>query len=288
MLSRKVQLSGVNTFKLSTLTPAEMKELFAKMQKGDAQARDTLVEGNLRLVLSILQRFKNRGEILDDLFQVGCIGLLKAIDNFRLDQGVNFSTYAVPMIIGEIKRYLRDNNSIHISRSIKNLSHKVQQTREELIKKYSREPKVSEIARELDLSAEEVVFAFNAAQEPVSLYDPVYNDSTDPVYVMDMISDQNSNSDDWLDTLALQEALARLQPREREILEARFFEGKTQMEIARKVGISQAQVSRIEKAALALIRSYYRQEAGSRIMNRNPEIKAKGPTQFWPWRGWPC
>ncbi|HOB86502.1 MAG TPA: RNA polymerase sporulation sigma factor SigG [Bacillota bacterium] len=262
MLSRKVQLSGVNTFKLSTLTPAEMKELFAKMQKGDAQARDTLVEGNLRLVLSILQRFKNRGEILDDLFQVGCIGLLKAIDNFRLDQGVNFSTYAVPMIIGEIKRYLRDNNSIHISRSIKNLSHKVQQTREELIKKYSREPKVSEIARELDLSAEEVVFAFNAAQEPVSLYDPVYNDSTDPVYVMDMISDQNSNSDDWLDTLALQEALARLQPREREILEARFFEGKTQMEIARKVGISQAQVSRIEKAALALIRSYYRQEGG--------------------------
>ncbi len=260
MLTNKVQLSGVNTFKLATLTPQEMKELFLRVKKGDQLAREILVEGNLRLVLSILQRFKNRGESLDDLFQVGCIGLLKAIDNFQLEHEVNFSTYAVPMVIGEIKRYLRDNNSIHISRSIKNMSHRVQQTREELIKKNCREPKVGEIAEALELTPEEVVFAFNASQEPLSLYDPVFNDSTDPVYVMDMISDQSSCSEKWLDNLALQEALDRLQPRERQILEARFFEGKTQVEIAKQVGISQAQVSRIEKAALELIRNYYKQE----------------------------
>ena len=260
MLSGKVQLTGVNTFKLSTLPPREMKELFRRVKKGDQKARETLVEGNLRLVLSILQRFKNRGESLDDLFQVGCIGLLKAIDNFQLEQEVNFSTYAVPMIIGEIKRYLRDNNSIHISRSIKNLSHRVQQTREELLKRHCREPNVSEIACEMELTAEEVVFAFNATQEPLSLYDPVFSDSTDPVYVMDLISDQSNSAERWLDSLALQEALDKLQPRERQILEARFYEGKTQVEIARQVGISQAQVSRIEKAALELIRSHYKQE----------------------------
>jgi RNA polymerase sporulation-specific sigma factor len=260
VLINKVQLSGVNTFKLATLSTQEMKELFRRVKKGDQLAREALVEGNLRLVLSILQRFKNRGESLDDLFQVGCIGLLKAIDNFQLEHEVNFSTYAVPMVIGEIKRYLRDNNSIHISRSIKNMSHRVQQTREELIKKNYREPKVGEIAEALELTPEEVVFAFNASQEPLSLYDPVFNDSTDPVYVMDMISDQSSCSEKWLENLALQEALDKLQPRERQILEARFFEGKTQVEIARQVGISQAQVSRIEKAALELIRNYYKQE----------------------------
>jgi RNA polymerase sporulation-specific sigma factor len=260
VLSGKVQLTGVNTFKLSTLPPREMKELFRKVKKGDQQARDRLVEVNLRLVLSILQRFKNRGESLDDLFQVGCIGLLKAIDNFQLEQEVNFSTYAVPMIIGEIKRYLRDNNSIHISRSIKTLSQRVQQTREELLKKNSREPNVNEIAAVMDLTVEEVVFAFNATQEPLSLYDPVFSDSTDPVYVMDMISDQSHSTEKWLDNLALQEALAKLQPRERQILEARFYEGKTQVEIARQVGISQAQVSRIEKAAIELIRNHYKQE----------------------------
>ncbi|NLY39351.1 MAG: RNA polymerase sporulation sigma factor SigG [Firmicutes bacterium] len=262
MLSGKVQLTGVNTFKLSTLPPREMKELFRKVKKGDQQARDRLVEVNLRLVLSILQRFKNRGEPLDDLFQVGCIGLLKAIDNFQLEQDVNFSTYAVPMIIGEIKRYLRDNNSIHISRSLKTLSQRVQQTREELLKKNLREPNVNEIAACMDLTVEEVVFAFNATQEPLSLHDPVFSDSTDPVYVMDVISDQSHSTEKWLDHLALQEALAKLQPRERQILEARFFEGKTQVEIARQVGISQAQVSRIEKAALELIRNHYKQEPG--------------------------
>lgn len=260
MLSTKVKLSGVNTFNLTTLSGKEMKELFSKVKEGDNDAREKLVEGNLRLVLSILQRFKNRGETLDDLFQVGCIGLLKAVDNFKLDHEVNFSTYAVPMIIGEIKRYLRDNNSIHISRSIKNLSHQVQQVREELIQKYYREPQVGEIAEAMGLTPEEVVFAFNAAHEPLSLYDPVFNDSTDPVYVMDMISDQTSSSEQWLESLALQEAMERLQPRERQILEGRFFEGKTQVEIAKQVGISQAQVSRIEKAAMDLVRAYYKQD----------------------------
>ena len=259
MLINKVELSGVNTYKLTTLSNQEMKELFYRLKKGENQVRETLVEGNLRLVLSILQRFKNRGESLDDLFQIGCIGLLKAIDNFQLEHEVNFSTYAVPMVIGEIKRYLRDNNSIHISRSIKSMSHRVQLAREELTKTICREPKVSEIAAALELTLEEVVFAFNASQEPLSLYDPVFNDSTDPVYVMDTISDQGNCSEIWLEKLALQEALDRLQPRERHILKARFFEGKTQVEIAGQVGISQAQVSRIEKSALQLIRSYYKQ-----------------------------
>lgn len=261
MLPNKVKLSGVNTFKLAILSTEEMKELFCRVKKGDLEARDALVRGNLRLVLSILQRFKNRGESLDDLFQVGCIGLLKAIDNFELEHEVNFSTYAVPMVIGEIKRYLRDNNSIHISRSIKSLSHRVLQTREELLKKNHREPNLSEIAEAMEMTTEEVVFAFNAAQEPVSLYDPVFRDSTDPVYVMDLISDQSDSTEKWLENIALQEALDKLDPREKRIIEARFFEGKTQVEIARQVGISQAQVSRIEKAALEMIRRHYKQES---------------------------
>ncbi len=266
MISYKVQLSGVNTYKLRTLSSDEMQLLFLKIKEGDAQAREKLVECNLRLVLSILQRFKNRGEPLDDLFQVGCIGLIKAIDNFQLEQEVNFSTYAVPMIIGEIKRYLRDNNSIHISRSVKSLAQKIQQTREKLINRNCREPNISELAREMDLSPEEVVFAYNAVQEPVSLHDPVYNDSTDPVYVMDTISDTSSGCEKWLDNLALQEALSRLAPREKSILEARFIKGQTQVEIARQVGISQAQVSRVEKAALKLIRQYCSSsEHGERI-----------------------
>jgi RNA polymerase sporulation-specific sigma factor len=260
VLPNKVKLSGVDTFKLAVLPADEMKELFRRVKKGDREAREALVKGNLRLVLSILQRFKNRGESLDDLFQVGCIGLLKAIDNFELEHEVNFSTYAVPMIIGEIKRYLRDNNSIHISRSIKSLSHRVLQTREELLKQNHREPNLSEIAAAMEMSTEEVVFAFNAAQEPLSLYDPVFRDSTDPVYVMDLIGDQSDSTEKWLENIALQEALDRLDPREKKIIEARFFEGKTQVEIARQVGISQAQVSRIEKAALEMIRRHYKQE----------------------------
>ena len=259
MLQNRVQLSGVNTYKLAVLSAGEMRELFCRVKQGDSEAREALVRGNLRLVLSILQRFKNRGEPLDDLFQIGCIGLLKAVDNFQLEHGVNFSTYAVPMIIGEIKRYLSDNNSIHISRSIKNLSHRVLQTREKLLKENHREPGLTEIAAAMELTVEEVVFAFNAALEPLSLHDPVFCDSTDPVYVMDLLSDQSDSTEKWLENIALQEALGQLGPREKQIIEARFFEGKTQMEIAGQVGISQAQVSRIEKTALEIIRRHYRQ-----------------------------
>lgn len=273
MLPNKVKLSGVNTFKLAVLSTEEMKDLFHRVKKGDLEARDALVSGNLRLVLSILQRFKNRGESLDDLFQVGCIGLLKAIDNFQLEHEVNFSTYAVPMIIGEIKRYLRDNNSIHISRSIKSLSHRVLQTREELLKKNHREPNLSEIAEVMEMTTEEVVYAFNAAQEPLSLYDPVFRDSTDPVYVMDLISDQSDSTEKWLENIALQEALDKLGPREKRIIEARFFEGKTQVEIAKQVGISQAQVSRIEKGALEIIRHHYKQEPGQEENGDDAEKK---------------
>lgn len=257
MLTRKVQISGVNTFKLPSLSSSYTLELLKQCQEGDHQAREILVEGNLRLVLSILQRFKNRGESMDDLFQVGCIGLMKAIDNFKLDQNVNFSTYAVPMIIGEIKRYLRDNNSIHISRSTKNLAHRAQQTREKLMKENLREPTLGEIAGEMDITVEEVVFALNSSNEPISLYDPVYSDSTDPLYVMDLISDNRQDTEGWLESLAIREALSNLSEREREILEARFFEGKTQLEIAKKIGISQAQVSRLEKGALKMIRCQY-------------------------------
>ena len=273
MLSNKVKLSGVNTFKLAILPTEKMKELFGRVKEGDREARETLVRGNLRLVLSILQRFKNRGESLDDLFQVGCIGLLKAIDNFELEQGVNFSTYAVPMVMGEIKRYLRDNNSIHISRSIKSLSHRVLQTREELLKSNHREPSISEIAESMEMTAEEVIFAYNAAQEPVSLYDPVFRDSIDPVYVMDLISDQSDSTEKWLENLALQEALDKLGSREKSIIKARFFEGKTQVEIAGQVGISQAQVSRIEKSALEMIRQHFRQESAPEEVGREGKGK---------------
>ncbi|NLZ28301.1 MAG: RNA polymerase sporulation sigma factor SigG, partial [Firmicutes bacterium] len=258
MLPRKVQISGVNTYKLPVINNKKMIELLRDLKDGDESARQILVEGNLRLVLSILQRFKNRGESLDDLFQVGCIGLMKAIDNFQLEQKVNFSTYAVPMIIGEIKRYLRDNNnSIHISRSIKNLAHRIQQTREMLTKDYLREVTLKEIATELDITIEEVVFAMNSCHDPLSLHDPVFNDSTDPVYIMDLISDQCQSTDNWIENIAIKEALDKLPPREKEILEARFFEGKTQLEIAGEIGISQAQVSRLEKAALRFLRHRY-------------------------------
>ena len=259
MLSEKVHISGVNTYKLPTIDNKVMLELLQRYQEGDESARQELIEGNLRLILSILQRFKNRGESMDDLFQVGCIGLMKAIDNFKLDQKVNFSTYAVPMIIGEIKRYLRDNNnSIHISRSIKNLAQRIQQVREKLTGDNSREVTLDEIADELEISVEEVVFALNSCNEPVSLYDPVFNDSTDPVYVMDMISDQCQTTEIWTENLAIKEALNKLSPREKEIVEARFFRGKTQLEIAHEQGISQAQVSRLEKGALKYLRqSYY-------------------------------
>ncbi len=266
MSQQKVNISGVNTFKLPALSNEKIFELFGRLRQGDESAREELIQGNLRLVLSILQRFKNRGENMDDLFQVGCIGLMKAIDNFNLEQKVNFSTYAVPMIAGAILRSLRDNNTIHVSRSVKNTAQKIQQARERLTREYLREPTLKEIAREMELSEEEVVFALNSINEPVSIYDPVFHDSTDPVYVMDLISDQEESAESWLESLAVSEALKHLGPREKEILEARFFKGKTQLEIAREIGISQAQVSRLEKAALKVIRrSYFKGESGSAL-----------------------
>jgi len=233
-----------------------MRELFRALAAGDTAAREKLINGNLRLVLSVIQRFNNRGENVDDLFQVGCIGLMKAIDNFDLGQNVKFSTYAVPMIIGEIRRYLRDNNPIRVSRSLRDIAYKALQVRDILVNRYSREPSVSEIARELHVQREEVVFALDAIQEPISLFEPVYHDGGDPIFVMDQVKDDKEQDASWLEELAVREAMNKLSSRERHILNLRFFHGKTQMEVADEIGISQAQVSRLEKAALQRLRRY--------------------------------
>ncbi len=227
-----------------------MRVLFKQMQEGDISAREELVNGNLRLVLSVIQRFNNRGEYVDDLFQVGCIGLMKSIDNFDLGQNVKFSTYAVPMIIGEIRRYLRDNNPIRVSRSLRDIAYKSLQIRDKLMTKNSKEPNPTEIAKELGVTKEEVVFALDAIQDPVSLFEPIYNDGGDPIFVMDQISDDKQKDIQWLEDIALKEAMTRLNQRENMILQMRFFQGKTQMEVADEIGISQAQVSRLEKAAI--------------------------------------
>lgn len=252
----KVEICGVNTAKLPVLTNPQMRDLFARMQAGESGTRNQLVTGNLRLVLSVIQRFNNRGEYVDDLFQVGCIGLMKAIDNFDLSQNVKFSTYAVPMIIGEIRRYLRDNNPIRVSRSLRDVAYKALQVRDALVTRLSREPSVGEIAQELGLPLDEVVFALDAIQEPVSLFEPLYHDGGDPIYVMDQVSDEGNHDGNWLEGIAIREALRRLNERERLILTLRFFQGKTQMEVAEEIGISQAQVSRLEKAALGHMRKY--------------------------------
>lgn len=256
MMINKVEICGVNTSKLPVLKNAVMRELFKKMQQGDFTAREELISGNLRLVLSVIQRFTNRGEYVDDLFQVGCIGLMKAIDNFDLGQNVKFSTYAVPMIIGEIRRYLRDNNPIRVSRSLRDIAYKALQVRDNLVNKNSREPSVQEIAAALNIPQEEVVFALDAIQEPVSLFEPIYHDGGDPIFVMDQVGDEKNLDSNWLETIAVKEAMRRLTDRERHILILRFFEGKTQMEVAEEIGISQAQVSRLEKAALHHMRKY--------------------------------
>ncbi|NLI60697.1 MAG: RNA polymerase sporulation sigma factor SigG [Clostridiales bacterium] len=256
MLVNKVEICGVNTSKLPVLTNEEMKELFALMHAGDQSAREEFIQGNLRLVLSVIKRFNNRGENIDDLFQVGCIGLIKAIDNFDLSHNVRFSTYAVPMIIGEIRRYLRDNNSIRVSRSLRDIAYKALQVRDQLINKNSKEPTVTEIAKELNLSREEVVFALDAIQDPISLFEPIYNDGGDAIYVMDQVSDEKNLDDTWLEGIALGEAMSKLNQREKLILTLRFFEGRTQMEVADEIGISQAQVSRLEKTALNQMRKY--------------------------------
>jgi RNA polymerase sporulation-specific sigma factor len=246
----KVEICGVDTSKLPVLKNEKMRELFKNMQAGDISAREELVNGNLRLVLSVIQRFNNRGEFVDDLFQVGCIGLMKSIDNFDLSQNVRFSTYAVPMIIGEIRRYLRDNNPIRVSRSLRDIAYKALQVRERLMGKTSKEPTAEEIAKELDVTHEEVVFALDAIQDPVSLFEPIYNDGGDPIFVMDQLSDEKNRDFHWIEEIALQEGMRRLNDREKLIIRKRFFQGKTQMEVAEEIGISQAQVSRLEKAAI--------------------------------------
>ncbi|MDI3522716.1 MAG: polymerase sporulation-specific sigma factor [Bacillota bacterium] len=256
MLANKVEICGVNTAKLPVLSNAKMRELFRALEGGDSSAREKLISGNLRLVLSVIQRFNNRGENVDDLFQVGCIGLMKAIDNFDLKQNVKFSTYAVPMIIGEIRRYLRDNNPIRVSRSLRDIAYKALQVRDSLVNRYAREPSVGEIAHELKVPREEVVFALDAIQEPISLFEPVYHDGGDPIFVMDQVKDEKQQDANWLEDLAVREAMNKLNPRERHILNLRFFHGKTQMEVAEEIGISQAQVSRLEKAALQRLRRY--------------------------------
>ena len=263
MYYNKVEISGVNTSKLKTLTSDEKQELLKKASKGDAVARQELIDGNLRLVLSIVQRFSNRNENADDLFQVGCIGLIKAVDNFNTELDVKFSTYAVPMIIGEVKRYLRDNNSIRVSRSVKDLAYKALQIKETLSKTLSREPTFDEITKKLnetgvEYTKEAIVNALEAIMEPISLFEPVYNDgsSSDALYVMDQVKDEKNTDEMWLEDISIREAMKRLGQRERDIINMRYFNGKTQMEIADEIGISQAQVSRLEKGALSKIRKF--------------------------------
>ena len=250
----KVEIAGVNTAKLKVLKNEETMELLRRTKAGDQEARRELIEGNLRLVLSVIQRFAGRGENADDLFQVGCVGLIKAIDNFDINQPVRFSTYGVPMIIGEIRRYLRDNSAIRVSRSMRDTAYKVLQVRDKYLAENQREPTVEQIAQELGIPREEVVFAMDAIVDPVSLYEPVYSDSGDAVCVMDQVRDTKNTDEDWTDRIALKEALKRLDPRERRILSLRFYEGKTQMEVSAEVGISQAQVSRLEKGAINTIK----------------------------------
>lgn len=256
MMINKVEICGVNTAKLPVISASKMRELFVILQGGELSAREKLIHGNLRLVLSVIQRFNNRGEYVDDLFQVGCIGLMKAIDKFDLSQNVKFSTYAVPMIIGEIRRYLRDNNPIRVSRSMRDVAYKALQVRDSLINRYSREPSINEIASELKIQREEVVFALDAIQEPISLFEPIYHDGGDPIFVMDQIGDDKNLDMNWLESVAIKDALHKLSQREKHILTLRFFEGKTQMEVAEEIGISQAQVSRLEKAALGHMRKH--------------------------------
>jgi len=256
LLNGKVEICGVNTAKLPVLKGEEKKRLFERILQGDLEARETYIYGNLRLVLSIIQRFNNRGEYVDDIFQVGCIGLIKAIDNFDVTQGVQFSTYAVPMIIGEIRRYLRDNNSIRVSRSLRDIAYRALQVKENFINQNSREPSIEEISKLMDVPKESVLFALDAIQDPISLFEPVYHDGVDAVFVMDQVGDEKNSDTKWLENLSLSEALKRLNDREKLILNLRFFEGKTQMEVADEIGISQAQVSRLEKSALKNMKKY--------------------------------
>ena len=250
----KVEICGINTSKLQTLKSDEVTQLLRQAKDGDTQAREKLIYGNLRLVLSVVQKFLNRGENVDDLFQVGCIGLMKAIDNFDINQPVRFSTYGVPMIVGEIRRYLRDNSAIRVSRSMRDTAYKVLQAREKLMENSQREPTVEQIAQYLEIPREDVVFAMDAIVDPVSLYEPIYSDGGDAICVMDQVKDTDNTDENWIEQLAMKEAISRLNDRERHILAMRFYEGKTQMEVSAEIGISQAQVSRLEKGAIAAIK----------------------------------
>lgn len=256
MPAYKVEICGVNTAKLPILKEAEKEALFVRIKQGDSEARETYIKGNLRLVLSVIKRFSGNHENMDDLFQIGCIGLIKSIDNFNPDLQVKFSTYAVPMIIGEIRRYLRDNNSIRVSRSLRDTAYKAIHAKEVLSKTSFKEPTLQEIAEESGVAAEDILYALDAIQSPVSLYDPVYTDGGDTLYVMDQISDKKNKEENWVEKLSLSDAMNHLSERENFIINLRFFEGKTQMEVADEIHISQAQVSRLEKSALKTIRQY--------------------------------
>ncbi len=254
----KVEICGVNTSNLPLLSKEEKEALFVKIKAGDEEARNTFINGNLRLVLSVIQRFYGRGENADDLFQVGCVGLIKAIDNFDLSQNVQFSTYAVPMIIGEVKRYLRDNNSIRVSRSVRDLAYKVIQFKDRYTKEHGKEPTVEEIAKELEVTKEEIAFSLDAIQDPVSLQEPVYNDGSESIYIMDQVKDSKNTDELWAEKITIKGAMEKLNEKERMIINKRFFDGRTQMEVAEEIGISQAQVSRLEKTAIQHIKRLYK------------------------------
>ena len=254
----KVEICGVNTSKLPVLTNKEKNELFIRIKQGDEEARKEFINGNLRLVLSVIQRFYGRGENADDLFQIGCIGLIKSIDNFDLTQGVQFSTYAVPMIIGEIRRYLRDNNTIRVSRSVRDLAYKTLQYKERFNKEKGREPTIEEIAKELGVEREDIAFSLDAIQDPLSLQEPVYNNESENIFIMDQVKDPKNSDEKWTENMTIEEAMKKLGEKEKKIITKRYFDGRTQMEVADEIGISKAKVSRLEKNALEQIKKYYK------------------------------
>ncbi len=254
----RVEIANVNTSKLQVLTQEETKELFEKMHNGDKSAREKLINGNLRLVLSVIQRFCGRGENADDLFQVGCVGLIKAIDNFDTSLDIQLSTYGVPMIIGEVRRYLRDNNMVRVSRSVRDLAYKVLQAKEKITREKGKEPTIDDLAKELNVEKEEIVLSLDAIQDPVSLQEPVYNDGADSLSIMDQVKDKKNTDEMWAENITMNEALKRLNDKERMIIDKRFFLGRTQMEVANEIGISQAQVSRLEKTAIEHMRRLYK------------------------------
>ncbi|MBR3133062.1 MAG: RNA polymerase sporulation sigma factor SigG [Clostridia bacterium] len=257
-MSNKVEIASVNTSKLPVLSSDEKKELLLKIKDGDMEARERFINGNLRLVLSVVQRFGGRGENADDLFQIGCVGLIKAIDNFDISLNVQFSTYAVPMIIGEIRRYLRDNNMVRVSRSVRDLAYKTIQIKEKMLKENGKEPTIDQIAKELDVSKEEISYSLDAIQDPVSLQEPVYNDGSDSVFIMDQVKDVKNSDELWAENITMMEAMKKLNDKEKMIVAKRFFDGRTQMEVAEEIGISQAQVSRLEKSAIGHLRRLWK------------------------------